>query len=605
MYLIHPSHLSITPYTTICEIAGSLPWKNGKNTKFGIRSSLTLPWRLALVVLCVLLSSLFSVRSGMHTQVRPPFVPATEQHPLMGMEHSTENGPARKVSQFALLGLGQPLHSLAAGPALEYSSYVGGDGADKGKGVALDSLGNIYVIGETESDDFLGSGHSTAGYSDIFVAKFDATGAKLIYLTFIGSDGTDTPLAIGVDNQGNAYGTGLVFEDTFPAKNALWPSRPARANSVLFKLDGKGDVVYSTYLPLDVFEARQNLAIDGVGNAYVTGTYYEAPAGNVQLGSQMALLKLSPDGSQLLLDRHIGGNGVENGTALALDDSGNIYLAGTTAHGDGFPITPNAHQTQCGDILTQRASYCYEDGVVVVMNAAGQVTYASYHGGSFTDEPQAIAADGQGNVVIAGNTASGQFPLKHALQESCPLNQSTGDCNSPRGFVSAIHIQPGQSTLTYSTYLGSTERDSTNVVLAAKMDHAGNAYIAGYTNGRHFPVKNALQAQLYESFCTTFGSQRYCFDGFVAQFSSTGELTFGTYLGATYDEFAYGLAVDGSDNVYLAGTTEADDFPVTAGAFQSHNSVGDDAFLVKIGAAGNEPPPGIESKQIFLPVTVR
>lgn len=490
-----------------------------------------------------------------------------------------------------------PAAHAAPDAALAYSSYLGGDGADEIRGITLDSAGNIYVIGETESDNLLGSGWNVLGFSDIFVAKFSPDGRSLRYLTFIGSPDTDTPKAIGVDAQGNVYATAQVYNDNFPVKNALWTARPHYShNSVLFKLNGSGGLVYSTYLPLDVFDARQNLAVDAAGNAYVTGASFQGAWAN-----QLSLLKISPGGGQLLLQRHIGGPDSEKGTAVALDPAGNIYLAGTTEGGDAFPVTPNAHQPTCGDILYNRRFYCYKDGVVVVLNPAGQVAYSSHHGGSFTDDPAAIAADGQGNVFVAGNTGSGLFPLANPLQNSCPLDTFTGDCSAPRGFASLIRLNAGRATLIYSTYLGSTESGSTSVVTAAAMDGSGQATVVGYSNGRFFPKANPIQAQLFESFCTTFGSQRLCFDAFALTFTPTGSLFFGSYLGAAFDDYAYGVAMQGGA-AFVAGLTEANNFPVTGDAFQKANQAGDDGFVVKI-SGGIQLPLG--KHKVYLPLVIR
>lgn len=500
-----------------------------------------------------------------------------------------------------------PAYSRSATAALTYASYIGGNGADEGKGVAVDGQGNIYLIGETESDDFLGVGHAPAGYSDIFVAKFNPSGTNLLYLTFIGSPDTDTPLSIRVDAQGNAYATALIYDDNFPTKNGLWPSPPAYwANGVLFKLDGGGGLAYSTYLPFDLFDARHNLAVDGAGQAYVTGTSYPSSDNGPYLGSQIGLLQFNAAGSQLLLEKHLGGPAVEKGTAVVVDSAGRIYLTGTTGDGDSFPVTVNAHQPMCGDLLYDPTTYCYQDGVIIALDAAGQVIYSSYLGGSFTDQPQALATDGQGRVLVAGNTASGQFPLVNALQASCPLNSSTGDCLSPRGFVSLLDLSQGRGSLVYSTYLGSPETNSTTVVLAAAMDSTGHAFVSGYTNGHQFPLAAPVQGSLAESFCTTLGSQRSCFDAFVTQFTPSGGLAFSTYLGATFDEFAYDLAVTGTGSIYLTGLTEADDFPVSGSAFQAANPLGQDAFLVRLGGgggSGGQQPVG--NNKLFLPFVTR
>jgi hypothetical protein len=494
----------------------------------------------------------------------------------------------------------KPVRVYAAPAAtLAYSTYVGGDGVDENKDIALDSAGNIYVIGETGSDNFLGSGLSIFGYSDIFVAKFNPSGSALLYLTLIGSTSTDTPLALRVDGGGNVYATGLVFADDFPTHNALWPTRPHYANNgVLFKLNSSGNLVYSTYLPLDVFDARHNLAVDTAGNAFVTGTSFRG-----EMSNQIGLLQISPDGGQLLLEQYVGGPDSEKGTAVALDPRGNIYLTGTTAGGDAFPVTANAHQPVCGDIFYNRRTYCYQDGVIVVLNSFGQVTYSSHHGGSFTDEPQAIATDGQGRVLIAGNTASGQFPLAQALQPACPLDPATDDCRAARGFVSLLQVDNGVGDLVYSTYLGATEAGSTNVVTAAALDSSGQATVIGYTNGRSFPTANPIQAQLAESFCTTLGSQRLCFDAFVTTFTPGGGLTFSSYLGATFDEYPYGLTLHNS-SIFMTGLTEAHDFPVTNNAFQPANQVSDDGFIVQISGGSAPPPPPPGDYFVFLPVVL-
>jgi hypothetical protein len=330
--------------------------------------------------------------------------------------------------------------------------------------------------------------------------------------------------------------------------------------------------------------------VDNQGNAYVGGTYGWVQEGEVYYQSQIGLIKLSADGSSVLLNRHYGGEGSEAGSGLALDTAGNIYLTGTTAYRDDFPVTSGAHQPQCGDIVDDPDyNYCFEDGVILVVDAAGDVLYSSFHGGSFSDEPRAIAVDGSGNVVIAGNTTSGRFPLANALIGECPIDPSYDDCYSPRGFISALHIDfdgaNSRGTLLYSTYLGGTDRSSNTAVFAAAMDAAGNAYVTGYTNATRLPLQDAVQPLIHESFCYTFSSERYCFDSFVLKFDLSGELAFGTFMGATFDEFGYDIAVDRAGAFYLVGTTEADDFATTDSAFQPVNQLNEDTFLVKFSNA--------------------
>lgn len=492
-----------------------------------------------------------------------------------------------------------PAYSLIVDPTLIYSSYLGGNGTDEAKGITFDSSGNIYLVGETDSDDLLGYDTTPEGYKDIFVTKLNPAGTAVQYMSIIGSTSSDYALAIKVDAQGNAIVTGETSSETFPTFNALWDTPPNYWDSgVLFKLNGSGNVVYSTYLPLDVFDATHNLAVDHAGNSYVTGTARNITApDDTYLSNEVGLYKISPDGNSLLMEKYYGAardDASEKGVALTLDGAGNIYLVGMQESGEAeVPFgTPNAHQTTCGDI-TYGHSFCYSETVVFVVNPAGVVTYASYHGGSFTDVPTAIATDGQGNILVTGNTTSGQFPLVNALQSTCPLDPTSGDCRSARGYVSLIRLNATRATLTYSTYWGAPESDSTNRILAGVMDSNGNAYVTGYTNGRQFPLYQPIQSHLGPGFCTTPGSQRYCFDAFVTQFTPTGQLGFSTYFGATFDEYPYGLTLDPTGNIVIVGTTEASDFPTTGNAIQRTDSPGDDGFIVKIGLGATPPPPTV------------
>jgi hypothetical protein len=391
-----------------------------------------------------------------------------------------------------------------------------------------------------------------------------------------------------VDGAGNALVTLWTESELFPTHNALWPTPPiAEEMSVLFKLDSNGAVLYSTYLPLDTFGTRHNLAVDAEGHAYVTGSSHVVTASGPIYRSQMRLLKLSPDGSQLLLDVYIGYEAEEKGIAIALDAAGAIYLTGTTEGIGLFPTTPNAHQPVCGDVFYDPNTYCFRDGIVVVLDPSGQMIYGSYHGGSFSDDPQAIATDGNGHILIAGNTLSGQFPTVKALQDSCPINPDTETCRLSRGFVSVLELTGGAATLTYSTYLGSTEEESTSVVRGATMDSTGHSYITGDTNGRHFPLMNPVQPLLSESFCA---GERLCYDAFVVTLTPSGTLHFGTYFGATFDEFSFDLAVR-ENSIYLTGIPEENNFPTTGTALQPDDLPVTDAFLVTLGEAGAPPPP--------------
>jgi hypothetical protein len=510
-----------------------------------------------------------------------------------------------------------PAYELTIDPTLLYSTYVGGAAADEAKGVTVDSNNNIYIYGETLSEDLLGQSTPSIGSSDLFIAKLNPAGTQILYLSIMGSAGGDYAKDVATDGQGNAYISVYTLDDFFPTVNPLWAEPPNGWDTgVVVKFNSTGSVVYSTYLPLRVNDATHNLAVDSAGNAHITGIYVGAvdPQGNF-LGDQVGLLKLTPNGQKLALGLHIGAdarNSHEQGVALALDSTGNMYVAGIQEDGDADYVfgTPNAHQPICGDVAAG-STFCGRDGFIYIVSPTGDLTYASYHGGEGMDVPVSIDTDGQGNVLIAGTTTSPDFPTANALQTTCPIYTGTGNCSQARGFVSMIKLDPTQSTMTYSTYWGAPERESNNEITGALLDDAGNAYVTGWTNGRQFPLLNPIQAELYESFCSTLGSDRYCFDSFISKFTPTGQLAFSTYFGAIFDEFPFDIALDNDDNILVVGLTEANNFPTTSNALQPDNLLSDDGFFIKIGMGSSAPPtvtvttppitPIPNAKRIFLP----
>jgi hypothetical protein len=490
---------------------------------------------------------------------------------------------------------------------LAYSSYLGGSNDDIAQDIAVDNQGNIYVVGYTYSNNLLGRNVTISGDSDIYVAKFNPAGNVLLYLTlFGGPSDNEYPSAIEVDGQGNAYVAVYNLGDDLPLKNPLWDEySDGNQNGALFKLNSGGSLVYSTLIPLDMFSqvriSDEGLAVDAAGNAYLTGTQYT----NFDDRYQIGMLKINPAGSALLLEKYVGGPGDESGLAIAVNSAGSIFVAGTTEYSDSFPTTTNAHQPQCGDVVYSGASSCELDGVVIAFNAAGNVTYSSYHGGGRFDYPVTIDADGQGNILVAGDTNSAKFPLANALQNSCPTDQ-WGDCQQFRGFVSLIKLNNAKAAQTYSTYLGSTEKDSSSSVRQAALDGAGRATVIGYTNGQAFPTADAIQANLSPGICGSSGPDRYCDDAFIVTLSPAGGLTFSTYLGGTDDDYAQGLAVHGNGLISVAGLTESSNFPVTANALQPNSLPMTDAFLARIALGGSPPPPPPPTgPHIFLPTVIR
>ena len=166
--------------------------------------------------------------------------------------------------------------------SLVYSTYLGGNGTDWGYGIAVDNSGNAYVTGYTTSTNFpiLNQYQSDQTSNDVFVTKIDTTksgAGSLVYSTYLGGNGTDRGYGIAVDNSGNAYVTGWTASTNFPTLNQYQMDR-TNEDVFITKIDttqsGNASLIYSTYLGGDLYDYGYGIAVDGSGNAYVTGYTY-------------------------------------------------------------------------------------------------------------------------------------------------------------------------------------------------------------------------------------------------------------------------------------------------------------------------------------------
>ncbi len=448
---------------------------------------------------------------------------------------------------------------LVIDPALSYSTYLGGSGNEGGLGIAIDSAGDSYVTGYTTSSNFPTQtptqGTYAGGPDDVFVTKFDPTGTTLIYSTYLGGSGDDVGEAIAVDSAGNAYVTGYTTSTDFPTMNAFQPANGGVSDAFVTKINSTGGLVYSTYLGGKGNDIGYGIAVDSLGDVYVAG---QAGSGNfpkknafqARLGgsTDAFVTKFNSAGNALVYSTYVGGAGADRAYAIAVDSSGSAYLAGST-NSTNFP-TKNP---------LQAALAGYSDVFVTKLNPTGNaLVYSTYLGGSSSDSPSGIAVDSAGNAYLAGGTQSNDFPTKNAFQAT-----KAGSHN-----VFVTKLNPTGTALVFSTYLGGSSHDTGGGI---GTDSAGNVYVTGYTLSLNFPTKNPMQAHSAGNW-----------DAFVTEFDPTGgALVYSTYLGGRHIDWAYGLAVDSSGNVYVTGGTQAINFP-TKNAFQSANGGGYDAFVVKI-----------------------
>ena len=323
---------------------------------------------------------------------------------------------ARQVVSFETAGAsGQALGTLSV--VLSYSTYLGGSSWNYGSGFAVDGSGNAYVTGYTQSTNFPTQDpyQSTfQGVYDVFVTKLSSSGNTLLYSTYLGGEGNDMGYALAVDGSGNAYVTGFTQSNNFPTLDP-YQTYQGGLDAFVTKLSSSGNsLIYSTYLGGGNEDHGLGIAVDGNGNAYVTGETWSAnfPTQNPYqtwqgISTDAFVTKLSSTGNSLIYSTFLGGESGDRGLGIAVDGNGNAYVTGVTQSGH-FP-TQNPFQTD----------QAFDDAFVTKLNGSGNsLVYSTYLAGSSQDEGHGIAVDGSGNAYVAGVTSSTDFPTQNPYQST-------------------------------------------------------------------------------------------------------------------------------------------------------------------------------------------
>ena len=303
----------------------------------------------------------------------------------------------------------------AAGNGLVFSTYLGGNGSDAGYGVAVDVFGAIHVVGDTLSTNFPTQSavqYASGGRQDAFFSEFGATG-NLLASSYLGGNGDDHGAGVAVDSSGNTYVTGSTYSTNFPTALPFQAHSGGGEDAFVTKIGASGSVLlYSTYLGGSggmptAPEGGSAIAVDAQGYAYVAGTTSSTnfPTvnplfGGHSYGTDAFLTKLDATGGFLVYSTYIGGGSFDYGNAVAVDGGGNAYVAGMTSSWD-FPVVNPVQASLAGAF----------DGFVVKINGAGTVqTFGTWIGGSFVDSANGMALDHLGNLYLAGQTSSLDFP---------------------------------------------------------------------------------------------------------------------------------------------------------------------------------------------------
>jgi Beta-propeller repeat len=448
-------------------------------------------------------------------------------------------------------------YPLVIDPGLLYSTYLGGGAIDVGYAVAVDGAGSAYVTGDASSADFpttAGAFDTTynGGGDDAFVTKFDASGAALVYSTYLGGSGGDFGYGVAVDDAGSAYVSGVTLSADFPTTaGAFDTTYNGGGDAFVTKLNASGAALaYSTYLGGTGFDSGElvdgAIAVDGAANAYVTSgtssadfpTTVGAFDTTFNGGVDAYVTKADTSGAALGYSTYLGGSSSDVGYGVAVDSAGSAYLTGGTVSA-GFPATAGAFDMTFNGVV---------DAFVTKVSASGATLgYSTYLGGGGYDFGFGIAIDGAGRAYLTGRTGSADFPTTAGAFDTT----LGGDYDA---FVTKLDTSG--AALGYSTFLGGANID---VGGGVALDGAGSAYLTGNTSSADFPTTKG-------AFDTTIDSD----DAFVTKLIVTGSaLDYSTYLGGgTFDD-GRGIALDGAGSAYVAGVTDSTDFPVNAGAFDT------------------------------------
>jgi hypothetical protein len=472
---------------------------------------------------------------------------------------------------------------LVIDPTLAYSTFLGGSSNDFGQGIAVDAIGNAYVVGWTGSTDFPTTAGafdiSHNGVDDVFVAKLNPSGSSLLFSTFIGGSGNDIGLGIAIDAAGNSYLTGKTDSPEYPTTPGAFQTLLNGTGNDVFvtKLDLGGALVYSTLLGgSGASDTGAGIAVDGSGSVSVTGVTdssdfpisFGAFDTSFDGGNEAFVTKLDPSGSALVYSTFLGGtSNSDMGNGIAVDGAGNAYVAGTTDSSD-FPTTPGAFQTSNAGGF---------DAFIAKLNPSGSLAYSTLLGDVNTEDGWGIAVDASGSAYVTGDTSSPGFPTSPGAFDTSH-NRGGGD-------VFVTKFDPTGSTLVYSTFLGGSDGDS---AYGIAIDQSGNAYVTG------FSFAAALEED--PNFPTTpdaFSSSNRSNKAFFAKLSASGSaLVYSTFLGgASFNGPVYGIAVLPSGTAYLVGTTTSPDFPTTPGVIQTSLGDSSSSFVMKFADAPPTPTP--------------
>jgi len=470
--------------------------------------------------------------------------------------YETEDGVVRvRMAGF------DPAAGLTIDPILDFSTYLGGPGADSINKMEMTADGNLLLAGHTQSpaspvlDPF--QQPSVVSLAPI-ILKMSADGRRILFYSILGRNGWDAAWALGIAKDGTLVIGGKTRSAAFPTKNAFQTEFKAIwDNAFVTRMTADGrTLIYSSYLGGSNTESLDGLAIDDAGNAYFAGytlsndfPVFKPLQARPASSSDAFLTRISPEG-KIVFSTYFGGSGLDGFWAVKWRQDGVIILTGLTTSND-FPLKDPIQTT-----ASPRTGYS-SIFLTMIADDGSAVRYSTYFGGTSSTTGTALALDQLGKIYVAGYGDDRGYPLKNPLFAEA------------EGFHGTLTIfDPTGKQRLYSTLLPGAWTQS------LALDADGSIFIGGSATSSDFPLKDSFQSFRGGGVSGT--------DAFLMKISPDGStLLFSTLMGGSNGEFQPGLIVAPHKVIYAAGQAISTDFPVN-NAYQSQSGGGNVGFLYRI-----------------------
>ncbi len=476
-----------------------------------------------------------------------------------GAETETVRLKYERVKDVSITGTGDLEVNLNKGMMLQKRPYI----YQELDGRRMRVNGEFIVLNSEVNSDDAKLQNVTLGFQ---VASYDKTRTlvidpAIVYSVYPGGGGDDLGYSIAVDSSGYAYITGETWSAGYLTSQGILPYQSNNAglgDTFVTKLDITGvlaDIVYSTYLGGSGVDSGRGIAIDSTGNAYIAGetTSSDFPITSPSLppGGGVTdgfVSKFNADGTDLIFSTYLGGDALDSAEGITVDSNGNAYITGGTSSSN---FSTSAYQlfNAGGD-----------DAFVTKLGSNGSLLYLTYLGGTGDDYGHDIALSSDGSVCVTGETSSTDFPEVSSFYS----NQGQIDA-----FITKFTTDG--TDLAFSTYLGGSNSD---YGYSIALDSSDSIYVTGETLSMDFPVLSAIQQ--------TFGGGSR--DAFVTKIDSGGSSVYATYLGGDGDDYGFGIALGSDGSAFITGETASTNFPVQSQLFDNPDM--NDAFVTKLNPDG-------------------